>query len=455
MLETFQYSFDAMDEGGEGKLSWPQLFDYRVVQYFGHEAWRLDFFVDVRLVEPRDTTLILDTIADLVNRHPPLRTTYTPRGHGVEQNVLTRGSFTVSMGNARVGVEGDSPRALVPQLSGAMPMGALLLTEGGLGSRVILRISHLATDWWGINVLRRDFGEALAQPEQNAVRNQRQRTVSGLSLAAWESGDRGLAANAAALTHARKQLNEAPETMFPSRPSGNLEERYWVGVLQSPRLLVALTIIERHHGVKAAPALTGAIGIAAGKNAGVDRALLYALSSNRFDPKWRTYVGPMVQEATICLNFADCSLVQVLRRARTESILAHACAHYDPADMATLVDEVQSSRGVTLDKLGRALVLNVMIEALTPLTSGDESGQIARKSVFEWTDRYQNDNLALLIDASTRDDSVVITARIDTTVIAPDATERLLRSAEGLLVELATRGPGGDISPADLGAYCL
>jgi hypothetical protein len=70
-------------------------------------------------------------------------------------------------------------------------------------------------------------------------------------------------------------------------------ERFWFGRLRSGRPLAALRDLERHRRLRSAGILAGALAAVGASSAGLDSALPFTISANRFDPAWRGYPGPL------------------------------------------------------------------------------------------------------------------------------------------------------------------
>jgi hypothetical protein len=426
---------------GEAGLTWAQSFMWEVIAAAGVEPAQFDFLLVREPADPVPLDAAVEFLRGFLLRHPVLRTgiAVTPGGAPVQH--------VRAAGTVRVPVLGDpspgSLRAAVPGTTAAEPCRPLLVASGGRVSRIAVRISHLATDRGGIQLLADDL---IRSPIGPGAADGPATTPSPVDLARFENSAAGLAVERRATDFAAERYATCPPTMWP-RPRRRPERaRFWYGELWSARLLTAMDSLARERRLSLAGVLTGGIAAVAAASAGLRSALLFTISGNRIDPAWRGYPGQLSQEAILHVPIGE-TIAETTRAATAETMRSLQVARYGPAAMRAVCRAAERDRGVCFDKLGSALVLNLM----TGEPAGGGHGGNADTSAppaFAWTGSTDRENLGCYIDAYRKGAGFVLGVRVDTELMAPDEAAAWLHAVEWTVVSGAAR----DVTFADVRA---
>jgi hypothetical protein len=420
-------------------LTWAQQFMSEVIRETGAEVGNFDILVTPDLADGLTVDAAVDLLRRFVVRHPVLRTSISHNAEGVPvQRVHDAGSLVVPV------CRGESPfsgnlRHAVPATTFDSTFRVLFVAEGNAVVRVAMRISHIVVDAHGAHLLSDAFAELAA--DKSAAGIDERESASPLVLVLFEASDEGQRVQRRSLEHAARVYEAAPATMWPRRQAPQ-PVRYWLGDLRSADLLGSLDRLRENLNVTRAGALTGALGAVAAFHAGTDAALLFLISSNRFDPSWTSYPGLLTQEAVLYLPIGE-TVGATMRAATTLSMRSLRKARYAPSEMDKVRRAVEERRGVAFDGLGTAVVLN-LLSADAPV-----AGVRPSPTTFEWRETTDDENLGLYIDAYQTPEGFVLGGRVDTALLSPSETEGLLRAVEWMIVSAASR----EVPIGELHAY--
>jgi len=313
-----------------------------------------------------------------------------------------------------------------------MPCTALLGIAGDNVKRVVFRVSHVVMDRWGRDLLQRELAKLFEQPAEARLLPPAP-APSPLDLAAYENSDRGRALQDRSLEFFKSLYRSAPATMFPQPLSDGETPRFWFGEYRSAPLRRALNTIRDTHGIDRLGVIAGTLASVVADTASVSSALIFTISNNRFDAAWDNYAGSMAQEAVLLLPIRD-SLIATMRDAATLSLRSLQRARYCSRQLADERARVEEERGVEFDKVGRALVLNLMSGTSGDLPVDDTA---SGAPTFTWTGKTDAENLALYLDAYDDDDVFVLRVRLDTRRHSPAFAQHLLETMGWAIVAAA------------------
>jgi hypothetical protein len=349
----FSYAGGAGD--GTAPLTWAQRFMWDVFVAAGAEPGAWDFLVVRTLEAPISVETATGMLRRFLLRHPVLRAGVV-RAPSEEPRQVVRAADTVS---ARV-VQSSNPasadlRSVIPGTTQTNLCSAALVLDGDLVVVIGMRISHLATDRWGVRLLDQDLA-ALPVDEQPPDGSS---TLSPIDLARFENSPDGHAVERRSLAFAEAVYAVCPPTMW-RRGRAPEPTRFWYGELRSSDLRQAVNVLAHRSRLPRVGILAGALGAVAASWAGLDSALLFTISSNRFYRAWRAYPGQMSQEAILHVPMRD-TLGETMHAAMVEAMNSLRAARYGPAAMRAVCRAAEAERGC-FDKLGSAIVLNLMVE---------------------------------------------------------------------------------------------
>ncbi|MER6757713.1 hypothetical protein AB0I85_26065 [Micromonospora echinofusca] len=434
-------AYDDASASGPAPLTWAQRFMWDVIAAAGVAPEAFDLLLVHDLAVPVTPDEALGVVRDFLRRHPVLRTSISRTGQGTPvQSVRASARVRVPLAH---GVEADFERQrdLVPGTTEAQLCRPLFALDRDRVVRVAMRISHLATDAGGLRLLTDDLAASFVgrQGVDGPVE-----TPSPVDRARFENGPDGVEVQRRAVDVAARIYAEASPTMWP-RPRRRPEpERFWYGQLRSFDLLAAMEALTRQRRLRRIGILTGALATVSATVAGLPAALLFTISSNRFDAAWRGYPGPLSQEAILHLPVRD-DVTETMRSAMALTMRSLQSAAYAPEAMEATRRAAQWRRGVCFDAVGSAIVLNLLADE--PGVPGATVTPVP--TTFTWTGTTNAENLGLYLDAQQTATEFVLGARVDTSLMAPGEAEAWLRTMEWAIVSSVA----GDVGVADVRAY--
>ncbi|MEV6932541.1 hypothetical protein AB0M46_49745 [Dactylosporangium sp. NPDC051485] len=423
---------------GEGPLTWAQQFIWDAIRAAGDGPGPFDLLLVERAPEPVPVAEAITLLHGLLRRHPVLRTEVLAGPAGtVIQRVRPSGTTTVTVlpyGE----VDFDHILDEVPCTTFTeVCRPAVVADESGVHG-IVMRISHLATDWWGRDVITADVRSGLAGGEPAGS------SPSPLDLARFEGSPAGRGVLRKAVEHATALYEVVPPTMWLRSRHDPQDERFWFGRLRSARLLNSIGRLVRSRRLRVAAILVGAFGTVAASALGLDSAFMRTISSNRFDADWAGYPGPLAQEALMHVPLAP-TVQETMRAALPATLQALQVARYDPRVLQGTEREAEHRRGVRFDKLGSTLVLNLFSDPGTapPIDVAETP------TTFEWVGSTNLENLAVYIDAGATAHDFELHLRLDTSLLTPAEAEDWLRAIEWTVVTAAER----EVTTAEVRAY--
>lgn len=417
-------AYDGGTGSGSAPLTWAQRFMWDVIQAAGVEPAEFDFIVVREFPVPIAVDAAVDLLRRFVLRHPVLRLAISqPSGGDPVQQVRASGTLLVQV------LHGPEPAAadLRPLIAGTTATEVcrpLIVLEHDHVVLVALRISHLATDGGGVRLLTEDLTAVPVYGDAGEVVP----TPSPVDLARFETSADGLDVQRRSTDLGAATYAVCPPTMWPRQRRSAERERFWYGELRSSALLAAMDALVRAKRLRRVGILTGAIAAVAAAAAGLDSALLFTISGNRIDPAWRAYPGQLSQEAILHVPLRT-TLDETMQAAMVQTMRSLQAARYAPAAMQAVCRAAEWDRGVHFDKLGSAIVLNLLM--------GESAGRdpaVARPTTFAWTGTTDRENLGLYLDAFEADAEFVLGVRLDTALLSPAEAEAWLRAIEWAVV---------------------
>ncbi|HZM75658.1 MAG TPA: hypothetical protein VFC19_08015 [Candidatus Limnocylindrales bacterium] len=408
---------------GVGSLSWAQQFMIEVM--LASQATVGDF--DLLYLHDLEPALSVDAASDLIRRlvvaHPVLRVAI----HETADGQTVHDSVPLPIASVRIEDVSGRLRPLVPSTSFGRSFSALFVIDGDSVVRIAVRFNHMVIDSEGAQILM-DSLAALALGEPTEAHQPL--TDSPTDLARFEESELGQRIQRRSLDHAIAAYESAPPTMWQGRRPAEAE-RFWFGDLRSTGLLHALTRLVDEASLSRVGVLAASIATVVAARAGTPSALMYLISGNRFDLKWTGYPGQLAQEAVLHLPIGD-TVLDTMRTTTKLAMRALLNARYSPAKLYEVRDLIERRRGVSFDKLGNAVVLNL----LGPAVAVPDIRPMP--STFSWHGYTNQENLGLYIDAFQDDFAFVLRARVDTALLAPDEAEAVLRRVESTIVAAAS-----------------
>jgi hypothetical protein len=394
---------------------------WEVVADTGGPSSDFDFLLVRDFPSPVPVPDAVDTVRRFLLRHPTVRTSIAAKPGTGSPRQHVRGSGVLAVPVLKSDRPGwDRLRALVPGTTADQPCSPLVLVDHGLASCVAVRVSHLITDATGKRLLEHDLLDG-ADPAGRAE------TLSPVDLATFEASVAGQRVQQRATGFAAKVYAEAPASMWPQHRRPPERPRFWYGELRSARLAAAMATLGRDRSLNRVGVLAGALSTVTAGACGLGSTLMHTISANRFDPAWRKYSGTLSQEAVLHVP-VEKTITDTMRAASAQSMQALFVARYSPTAMAAVRREAEGSRGVSFDKHGSAVVLNVLPDRAAGTSALDP------RPGFVWTGSTDQEHLGFYLDAYQQGDEFTLAIRADTALLAPQDIQRRVLELESLVV---------------------
>jgi Condensation domain len=418
----------------------------------GRQAhFNLNFPVPV----PAGTSLeqIHSAVRELVEHHESLRTTIVVDPNG-QARQLVHGHGRVPLRTFYDGDPGNPTSApAVVRAVQATPVGfagedciRTDLISDNATSVLRLTVSHVALDGFGIAVLQEDLDRLLRGAPLAST------PISPLTRAEYESAAGGQARSARSLAQASAQLRAAPRSFLEYRsPADGRAGSHWVGQVHSRALGSALGMLSVSTGLPPAAILIAVAGTVLAAKAEAEAFTALVISSNRFEPLLRRYVGTVFQAVPVTVNVepAGCTATAAVT-ART---VAGACmrGQFDPGGFERLVSDLELERGRAVYPW---LTFNVHIPAPPAGSAWLESDLRLRlgQSTYASRPMWGLEEPGVYLTALGDGDSVVLTLRANTSRLSITEAEDLLLAVERRTLALVLGAASGTTNGARFAA---
>ncbi|TDC85044.1 hypothetical protein E1193_03815 [Micromonospora sp. KC606] len=334
--------------GGTGPSTWAQ-----------REHWATllanrphDARFNIGLLQPVPATAslnaVLMAVRRLVERHETLRTTFEDGADGAPtQMVHAGGELAVAVVEAPGPAEPDA-RRLVAELAAArfeptteLPVRFAVVVHAGRPAWLGTVISHLAADAAAVDLLERDLGDLLADPDAPGPAQGRASRPSWqpLDQSAYEQSEAGQAVLRRSLTAWRDGLTKAPALV--TEPTASDEEpRYPATILRAAGLGEAASGLAATLGVGVSAVFIGATAAALSAAAVTTECSLVVTCANRMTQRTARYVGTIAQQGLLRVDTASPSLYAVVRNTWAGLLRIYESSRYDPVALRAVRREL-------------------------------------------------------------------------------------------------------------------
>lgn len=449
-----------------GQLSWAQQSMLAIVEDLQPCTETLNLTFSCLLRPGLAEEEVLAALVELVTAHEALRTVYVAAPHGPGQRVLGDGELVVQVveaeadaGAQQAGAAADTLGSTPFDVSAELPIRVALLTRDGRPWSLAFAVFHLATDAFGIDLIRQHLLTLLAGPARPST------IESGahhpLDEAHWQGTPAGQRHAQRAVRHHEGALRAMPQTMLP-RPVREFEApRFRYVRFASPALALAVPALAARHRVHGTAPLYAGVCAVAGFVSGLDRAGLQLNFSNRSAPRVRNAVGILTQHPPAWVDLRDASVADVIDRAGTAVVGAQRFGQYPEAELSAARREIELERGVALDL---SCWLNDHRASVAGPGSGHAPGvaalaEAAGRTRWRPAGSDRASSSTYFVHVEDDGDALVLTVLHDTAVLPTAelvgwlyAVEWLLCTALNRDVGLAEIGEHTTLTPASYGA---
>jgi hypothetical protein len=388
----------------------------------------------------------------VIGRHQSLRTRlrFEPDGRPV-QVVASSGEIPLEI----VEAADDTDPAVVAEALAARyketnfdyanewPIRMGVVTHRGMPTHVVEVVCHLATDGFGMALLRADLashdgGTVLTsagpagtpvtamQPLEQA---RRQRTP-----AAQRHCD-------AAMRYWERLLRAIPADRFGDWPNDG-QPRCLRVVYNSPAVHMAVRQIAARTKVSTSQVLLAAFAVTLARLTGSNPVVTLVLVNNRFRPGFADTVSPVSAPCLCVIDVADITFDEAVSRAWHSAMTAYKHAYYEPDLMWDVIARVGKERGgeITLGYFFNDLRVRHREEPGGPADSASspEDMQAARaRSTLEWGSEKDGPCDRVFLYINDVPGTISCEAWVDTRYVSAADLEAALRGLEELTVEAA------------------
>ncbi|NUR61143.1 MAG: hypothetical protein HOV87_21155 [Catenulispora sp.] len=452
--ERLSLEFAGLD-GGVADLTWGQRFVWDILQALAPTNHYINVRLRVHLPTTATVDRVLDALRTLIREQEILRTRFPVDEDGEpHQHCDGAGELRVVLCRAEPG----GVRALADeeeerlwhesfQHDDEWPLRVSVVVTDDRPRQVVFVFSHLAVDAWGCGVLRARFLDLLRTSGASDTSD----TSAAVAPAGWQTRARAqfertapaLEANARSLAHWRRFFDTAPQTAFPVSP-GPGESPLFPGVgLHSVALAAAVQSLAARLRVGPAAVLVGTVCAIIGVRSGTDSVPLLLASGNRFTAADAASVGTFYLPAPALIPLDPGSLADTIRTADKVSKLSYLRGQGDPRDVARLLEDANTRRGVAIDM---ASTVNVVPEppiggASAPAPpSVPELRKLTTATRLSDLEGRDSEQLKMYLHAKALRSRAVIELFCDSRYLDRAAARNLLSGLELVLIEAIDTG---------------
>ncbi len=438
-----ELAFDAGHDGAAyGPLAWGQHFIWRILDLLAPHDEHLNMDIVVAVPPGASTEHTLHAVTTLISRHQSLRTCYILKADGPQQRTLTRGAIELrfceadglSLDTATGQLYTDLARRRF-DLSAGAPVRVGICTVAGNARVVVLVLSHVVTDAWGLAILREELTELLMGAHVSSLG---ERGRQPAAQAAYESSETGQEIEEDSLNHWRDRISRFPRTMFdvPQLPSAS--PRFWQGGLTSPRMGLAAEALAQRFRTSTTSVILGVLGLLFRQRTGHEECAMTLRVANRFDSEIERAVGHFTQEVPVVFSTDQRSIEVTVRAANAEILASLSFGQCSPTKVLALMSEDGLARGTvtTIDAMLNSipgLAPRPRVPSSPAALSVALEGLSSQQS-FRWVVKRDSEEVKALVNSWLPGG---ISLLADTTFLTPSDIHALLVGAETILVRAA------------------
>jgi hypothetical protein len=387
----------------------------------------------------------------VIGRHQSLRTRlrFEPDGRPV-QVVASSGEIPLEI----VEADGADPAAVAEALAARYkktnfdyanewPIRMGVVTHRGTPTHVVEVVCHLATDGFGMALLRAD----LASEDGGTVRTGAGPTgapVTAMQPLEQARSQRTPAARRhcdAAMRYWERLLRALPADRFGDWPDDG-QPRCLRAVYSSSAVHLAVRQIAARTKVSTSQVLLAAFAVTLARLTGTNPVVTLVLVNNRFRPGLADTVSPVSAPCLCVIDVADITFDEAVARAWHSAMTAYKHAYYEPDLMWDVIGRVGKERGgeITLGYFFNDLRVRHREEpggAGGPAGSPEDMRAALARSTLEWGSEQDGPCDRVFVYINDVPGTISCEAWVDTRYVSAADLEAALRGLEELTVEAA------------------
>jgi hypothetical protein len=420
------------DGSGSGELSWGQREMWPAMR---RNRSSLGIGGVVPLPEGATVEDVAAMVRFMISRHPSLRTRLEfGAGDQPRQVVSSAGEFPLEI----VDTDGD-PGGVAEALwtryydvefdyVNEWPVRMAAVRHGGRPTHLVSLCSHLASDGFGLAVLKAELSTM-----------DRAGPVTGmppLEQARWQRSPAGRRQSEAALRYWENALRTIPARRFPGPTDAHVPP-FWEVWFSSPAAHLAALAVAARNAVTTSAVLLAAFAVAQAKVIGINPVVTQSVVSNRFRPGLADSVST-VSHPGLCVVDADASFDEVVARAWRASLRATKNAYSDPVARQELINRVQAERGERIELSCYYNDRRVQRDDQTRPAPTAEQVRAAGRTTLRHVPPVNQTGERFFLHINNVPATVDIRLRVDTRHVSPANAEAVLRGMEAAVTGAAT-----------------
>jgi hypothetical protein len=420
-----------------GRLTCGQRFIWDIIADLAPNDEHLNSELLLDVPGGTELEVVLRSVRALVERHASLRTLYTVDEEGEPvQQAHARGTIPVAVIDTEEDAERvaeETARASAGErfcLDTELPVRFSVVTQEGAPRVLVLVLSHIVVDIWGLRLLVEQTGRLLEGQHPDDVLPAD--PWQPLDQLAYEESPAGRRKLERAHRFLRESLAYVPAGPFPDsarvRPQPN---RYWMGELLSQAPDKGARLLARHLGVSASSVLIAVAAITLHRLCGVTEFGFSLRTLNRYDARTQTAVGHYSQELPLVLRRLDRELPDMAGEVQRSAVSMLRCPYYWPPEMRRIREEAvpPARSNATINYIGKPGGGSAEAEDIPAAELLSDAGN-AR---FRWLFEHSEEKIQFLLSSHPRS----LSCLVDTAFLPPELAERYLRTVQDSLVDLA------------------
>ncbi len=394
---------------------------------------------------------VLDVLRLVIAEHDSLRTRYEfAEPDHLRQRLVERASLPVEIwdvtcGDALAVAEKMRHRFHNESydITSGLPIRAGVVMRNDVPSFLVLGLSHMVTDGWGLQVLMDELKELFDSPPRNA-------DPTRLNSVRWQPRDQvELESSPAAVKRKERsvgflasQLRAFPSAMFPVPSYPDRKPRHLWGHFVSDALGAAARTIAGRRRVSSTAAILAAFSVVLSYKARRDSCCLFIGFANR-QPQSMSAIGPYMQSVPLRVGASGSSLWEIIKSTHREAMRAYRFAQYPPGERREVWDEVNNARGIEVTQ--EFFFNSLVVSAAASVDDAEPSGRLdaPAESSLTWRTGLERGGTKLYVGVQSTSELDFIA---DVRFFSPEEVEAILRAVELLLVEGAKK----DVDPLHL-----
>jgi Condensation domain len=439
MTERIFVSFEG-EGSGTDELSWGQRVIWNAMRMQGSS---LSMGGARPLAEGRTVSDVAAAARFVLARHQSLRTRlrFEPDGRPT-QVVASSGEIPLEIVEAGDAQPAGVAEALAARYketnfdyTGEWPIRLGVVTRRGVPTHVAEVVCHLATDGYGMTLLKADLaglggGTGPAGAPVTAMQPLEQ-ARSQRTPAAQRHCD-------AAMRYWERLLRAVPDDRFCFGPDDG-QPRCLRAVYDSPAVRLAIQAIAARTKVSTSQVLLAAFAVTLARLTGRNPVVALVLVNNRFRPGFADTVSPVSAPSLCVIDVADITFDEAVLRAWHSAMAGYKHAYYEPDTMWDLIGQVGMERGGDIDLayFFNDLRVRHRDEPTGPASPAPDLRAALRRSTLAWGRENVGHCDRVFLYINDVPGTVSYEAWVDNRYVSSEDLEAALRGLEELTVEAA------------------